>query len=119
MIIKIFFNFPKFCPSCNSELYFFQDNAFIKCTNRYSCLSQKVERIKYFVSKKAMNINGLGEANILFLINNNIIQNFTDIYNIKDKINTRDTYCLASHDGWGEKSVNNLLNQIDESKTSL
>lgn len=97
---------PVYCPVCGSELLV--EEIFIRCQN-LSCRARLKESIAYFASKKALNIDGLGEKIIEQLLQNNIIANILDIYAIEaDK--------LLSLEGWQEKKVHNLLQAIKNTK---
>lgn len=101
---------PKFCPICNSELKRFEDEADIKCLNKH-CRSKVIGYLEYFVSRDAMNIVGLGTKVLEKLVELNFISDVTDIYNLKEY---RDE--LEDLEKMGTKSVDNLLNSIEESK---
>ena len=99
------------CPMCNSELEIFDGEVDQYCVNN-NCKARIIESLAHFSSKKAMNIDGFGERIIITLIEKNIINNIVDIYSIykwKDKI--------TNIEGFGEKSFNNLIKAIEESKS--
>jgi len=109
------FVIPKKCL-CGSRIIKIEDEAVQRCSARKNhCKYQNLERFKHFVSKKAMNIDGLGEKLIEKFISLNLISNKLDIYrleNHKDKI--------IKLEGFGEKSFQNLIESINRSKvTSL
>ncbi len=109
------FDLPKKCL-CGSKIIKIEDEAVQRCSaGRDKCKYQKIENFKHFVSKKAMNIDGLGEKLIKKFINIKLIINKFDIYkleNHKDKI--------IKLEGFGEKSFLNLIDSINKSKiTSL
>lgn len=107
---------PKRCPICggNTEILENTDaNKTVKvlvCTND-NCKGKLLGKLTHFVSKSAMNIDGLSEATIDKLISLNILNKFTDIYDIQ---NHRDI--LYTLDGFGEVSINKLINSIEFSK---
>ena len=106
------FKIPLKCPVCNTNAYFSQDQAVLRCPNS-SCPSQIKGRIQHFCSRNAMNIDGLGEKIINQLVEKDIIISVSDIYFI-----TKDQ--LLTLDGFGVKSAENLLESIKKSKmTSL
>ena len=107
------FIFPLSCPSCGSKLHKQDDDAIIRCSNTNFCNAQIVERIKHFISRDAMNIEGLGEKQIEVFFNKGILQKIPDIYNLY-KIKEQ----LIKEKGYGEKSINNLLQSIENSKDS-
>jgi DNA ligase (NAD+) len=94
--------FPGFCPSCGSIVI-------DKCLNIFNCKAQLKEKIKHFASKKAMNIDGLGDKLIEQLIEQEIIANIADLYNITLEQ-------LLSLERIANKSANNLLQAIANSK---
>lgn len=97
---------PRVCPICESELLI--ESAFIKCQN-LNCKGRKLESIIYFASKKAMNIDGLGEKIIEKLFENGAINNICDIYRL-------DSAKLGGFEGFKDKKINNILNAIKNSK---
>ena len=109
------FNIPKKCL-CGNKIIKIKGEAVQRCSvGKNQCKYQNLETLKHFVSKKAMNIDGLGEKLIEKFVSLNLISNKYDIYeleNHKDKI--------IKLDGFGEKSFLNLIESINKSKiTSL
>ena len=101
---------PESCPSCGHKLIKIEDQVAIKCINP-ACPEIIKRKIEYFVSRDAMNITGLGEK---------IIEKFIELGKIKDIV---DIYSLHEYreeleklEKMGKKSVDNLLNSIEESK---
>ncbi|MCC8376979.1 MAG: NAD-dependent DNA ligase LigA [Rickettsia endosymbiont of Graphium doson] len=109
------FDPPLFCPSCNSKLHYVPENIIIRCDNGLNCPAQNYERIRHFVSKNAMDIEGLGRKQVEFLIDKGLISNPYDIFFFKKK-NEASLTKLENMDGWGKKSVENLFNNIEKSK---
>lgn len=109
------FDPPLFCPSCNSKLRYLQEDIIIRCDNGLNCPAQNYERIRHFVSKNAMDIEGLGRKQVEFLIDKGLISNPYDIFFLKEK-NEASLTKLENMDGWGNKSVANLFNNIEKSK---
>ena len=101
---------PEKCPICDSILEKEKGLVDLKCTNKH-CMGKIQGKIEYFVSRDAMNIIGLGEKIIERFLELGFINNITDIYNLK---NYRQD--IAGLEKMGEKSVENLLNSIEESK---
>ena len=100
--------FPKNCPSCGSPLVKLPEEAVWRCVN-INCPAQVVERIIYFASKDAMDIRGLGEATVRKFYKLGFLKKIPDIYRLPyEKI--------KNLEGWGEKSVENLKNAVEESK---
>lgn len=107
---EIIYKLPKYCPACNFETKKLDGEVAIKCINP-NCKAKDIQSIIYFASKNAMNIDGLGQKVIEKLVENNLIEDFTDIYileNLKHKI--------IELENFGEKKVNNLINAINKSK---
>ena len=110
------FIFPNICPSCGSDtIKEFNKttkkfDAVRRCTNEgFDCEKIAIEKIKHFISKEAMNIDGLGKKVIENFWDLNLIRLPQDIYNLDyDKI--------SNLDGWGDLSVSNLKYSIDQSK---
>lgn len=109
------FDPPLFCPSCNSKLHYVPEDIIIRCDNGLNCPAQNYERIRHFVSKNAMDIEGLGRKQVEFLIDKGLISNPYDIFFLKEK-NEANLTKLENMDGWGKKSVENLFNNIEKSK---
>ena len=99
---------PITCPVCNHETVKLEDEVAIRCINP-SCPAQLVEGMIYFVSREAMNIDGLGEKVIRQLYDAGLIKDVSDIYGL-----TRDD--LLPLERMGEKKVRNLLAAIEASK---
>lgn len=103
---------PKYCPVCRHETEVVTENAseVLMCKNA-NCLGKLLGRLKFFVSKPAMNIEGLSEAILEVLIDKGWVKNFRDIYYLYQ--HGREWENL---DGFGEKSVMNILDAIDRSR---
>lgn len=100
--------FPASCPSCQSTLVKPEAEAIWRCENA-ECPAQSEERIIHFVSKGAMDIDGLGRDIVKRFMREEILNNIEDIYKLDyDKI--------LALEGWKEKSVNNLKEGIEKSK---
>jgi DNA ligase (NAD+) len=100
--------FPKECPSCGSEIVRAEGEAAHRCV-RFNCPAQLSERLKHFVSKRAMNIEGLGEKWTLLFLESGLVKHFSDIYELK--LND-----LLKLERQGEKSAQKLLSAIETSK---
>jgi len=108
--LEIKFKMAEFCPICGSKLIRRNDEAAHFCTND-NCDRKNIEKIIHYCSKDALDIEGLGDKIIENFYNIGVLKNINDIYllsNYKDKI--------IQLDGFGEKSINNILNSIEESK---
>ncbi|WP_026908105.1 NAD-dependent DNA ligase LigA [Paucisalibacillus globulus] len=102
------FHMPTECPACGSELVRLEEEVALRCINP-NCPAQLQEGLIHFVSRNAMNIDGLGEKVINQLFNERLIHTIADIYRLeKDE--------LLKLERMGEKSVDNLLKAIDASK---
>jgi len=98
---------PTSCPVCNSPVE--KENVSYRCTGSMLCGAQLKESLKHFVSKKAMNIDSVGEKIVEQLLEENIITNISDLFDLKYDD-------LIKLDRQGEKSVNNILESIEKSK---
>ncbi|MBQ7141061.1 MAG: NAD-dependent DNA ligase LigA [Bacilli bacterium] len=98
------------CPICNSQLHKKEDQADYFCLNS-NCPARHIESLIHFVSRNAMNIDGLGDRIIEDFYNLGYIRSFTDIYKLDSKKEE-----LMELEGFGEKSVTNLLEAIENSK---
>jgi len=107
---------PKECPSCGSHLHYDPEAVAIRCDNGLNCPAQNYERICHFVSRDAMDIDGLGKKQVEFLIQKGLITNPTDIFYLQEK-NEKSLTKLEKMPGWGQKSVKNLFINIDKAKT--
>jgi len=102
--------FPNLCPECNTTLEKHKSEANYFCPNTLNCRPQAIGRIQHFVSRKAMNIDGLGDETIRLLYDKDLLNDMSDIYNLDyDKI--------SKLDGFAERSVENLKKGIENSKT--
>ena len=101
------YEMPKYCPSCNSPVYR-DDEAAIRCINP-DCPAQLLRNLIHFASRNAMDIEGLGPAVVEQLVNNNLISKQTDIYSLTEEE-------IASLERMGEKSAQNLIKAIENSK---
>ncbi len=107
------FEFPKICPVCGAHAAREGADAITFCTGGLTCPAQAQERLKHFVSKDAFDIQGLGNKNIEEFFALGWIKNPVDIFKLKENHELQ----LLSLDGWGQKSVINLLDAIDKAKT--
>lgn len=100
---------PKRCPVCQSEIENIEGESASRCTGGLFCAAQQKEAIKHFASRKAMDIEGLGDKLADQLIESHLIRNVADIYDLT--LNQ-----LKSLERMGTKSSINLLEQIEKSK---
>jgi len=107
------FKMPTECPECGSPLIRIDDEAIIRCSGGLICPAQQKQSIIHFASRKAMDIEGLGDKSVEQLVNVGLIQGLADIYKLELEQ-------LVSLDRMAEKSSQNLLDAIEKSKlTSL
>ena len=105
------YSIPSKCPVCGSSLKKPEDEVYYYCPNYY-CDAQIKGRIEHFVQRNAMNIEGLGESIIDIFLNKGFLKNYSDIYALVKKKAE-----LLRLDRFGEKSVDNIIAAIEESKT--
>ena len=103
-------NIPEVCPSCNTKLDL--DGPFLRCINGMSCKKQLFGFFEHFVSRKAMNIEGLGYKINKHLINLGYVKEVADLFKLK-KYESE----LKSLEGFGEKSIDNLFDSIEASRS--
>ena len=101
--------FPKYCPSCGGNIIRKEGESASKCTDGYNCPDQIKEGLKHFVSRKAFDIEGLGVKIIDQLLEEKIIRTCADLFSL----NKSELVCL---DRMGEKSSQNLIESIENSK---
>ncbi|MDC9729334.1 MAG: NAD-dependent DNA ligase LigA [Methyloprofundus sp.] len=101
--------FPEVCPVCQSEIERIEDEAIARCTGGLYCAAQRKEAIKYFSSRKAMNIDGLGEKVAEQLVDEGLINTPADLFKLS-------TEQLIPLERMGVKKAENLLAAIESSK---
>jgi len=104
------FQLPTVCPVCGTKLFKPEDEVAYYCPN-YFCPAQVQGRIEHFVQRNAMEIEGLGTAIIELLIRENFVKDIADLYDLY-KYKSE----LIKMEGFGEKSISNILLSIEESK---
>ncbi len=104
------FHMPKTCPVCGAEVIKPEGEAMHRCTNA-ACPAQALERIKHFVSRGAMDIEGVGERMSQSLFEAGLIKDVGDLYSLKEKREQ-----LLNMEKLADKSVANILNSIEKSK---
>ena len=100
--------FPLNCPACGSHAIRDGEDVVRRCTGGLTCPAQTTERLRHFVSRRAMDIEGLGEENIQFLFDAGLIKSPADIFRLHQKRET-----LAGFEGWGERKISKLLEAIE------
>lgn len=103
------YSFPTTCPECGAKLVRVEGEAAWRCPNEAGCPPQIKGKIEHFVSRKAMNIDGLGEETIDLFYQNGLLKNIADIYDLKAED-------IAAQERLGEKSAQNILAGIEASK---
>ena len=121
---SIEFVFPEKCPQCGAHAIREEDEAVRRCTGGLTCPAQAIERLKHFVSRDAMDIEGLGSKIIEDFYNEGIIKSPVDVFTLEER-NSGNEYDLFSQnqglqlekrEGWGRKSVENLFSAIKRRK---
>ena len=107
---EIEFQMPKTCPECGAEVVREDGEAAYRCTG-ISCPAQRLRNIIHFVSRNAMDIDGLGASNIEKLVENELINDAADLYYL-------DLKKAAQLKGFGDKWAENLNNSLDKSKSN-
>lgn len=102
---------PERCPVCDSHVKREEGEAVARCTGGLFCKAQRAEALKHFVSRRAMDIEGLGAKLIEQLVQEDRIENPSDIYLLTNPE-------LAERERMGEKSAENLIEAIEESKST-
>lgn len=106
------YQFPDHCPECGSEAVAEEGEVDVRCTGGLVCPAQRVERLKHFVSRAALDIEGLGEKTIQEFFDLGWLHSPADIFRLKEHRAE-----ILGREGWQEKSVDNLLNAIEAKRT--
>ena len=102
-------SFPSCCPECGTPLVRVEGEAAWRCPNETGCPPQIKGKIEHFVSRKAMDIEGLGEETIDLLYQKGLLHNIADIYSLRQAD-------IAAQERLGDKSAQNILDGIEASK---
>jgi DNA ligase (NAD+) len=102
---------PATCPVCGSPVEREEGGAILRCTGGFQCTAQRKERLRHFASRRALDIEGLGERLVDQLVDAGLLETPADIYSLEA---TR----LAALDRMGEKSAGNLLAAIERSRAT-
>ncbi|WP_445451995.1 NAD-dependent DNA ligase LigA [Flavobacterium sp. 25HG05S-40] len=97
------------CPECNSELIRIEGEANHYCPNFYGCPPQIIGRIQHFISRKAMDIEGLGGETVALLFHNHLVKDYSDLYELTVKQ-------ILPLERMAQKSAENLVNGVQKSK---
>lgn len=108
------FIFPTQCPVCGSPVLRIEGEASTRCTAGLKCPAQTMWALRHFVSKDAMDIEGLGPKNIRFLYDKKLLTEVLDLFILAD----HRAYWITQ-EGWGEKSVDLILNSIERQRHTL
>lgn len=100
---------PQVCPVCGAEVEQLEGESTIRCSAGLFCAAQRKETIRHFASRKAMDIDGLGDRWIEILVEQGLVKTVADLYQLK-------LDALLDLDRMGDKSANNLLASIDRSR---
>ncbi|AND64839.1 DNA ligase (NAD(+)) LigA [Flavobacterium covae] len=102
-------NYITHCPECQTELIRKEGEAQHYCPNYYGCPPQIIGRIQHYISRKAMDIEGLGGETVALLFKNKLVSNYADLYELKKEQ-------IVVLDRMADKSADNLLIGIEKSK---
>ncbi|MCF7806690.1 MAG: NAD-dependent DNA ligase LigA [Simkaniaceae bacterium] len=100
---------PTLCPSCGSPVMQEEGEVAFRCINHQECPAQNLKKLIFFASKEAMDIENLGEKIVEKLAQAHLLQKFSDIYRLKKEV-------LLSIEGFKDKSAQNLIDSIEDSK---
>ena len=103
------YEFPKHCPVCHSPILIEDEGVIARCSGGLICAAQVKQAIKHFVSRKAMDIDGLGDRIVEILVEQKLITNVADLYKLKYEQ-------IVGLEGFAEKSAQNLIDAIERSK---
>jgi len=103
------FKMPTKCPICDSDIEREADEAIIRCSGGLYCSAQQIQAIIHFASRRAMNVDGLGDKLIEQLVEKGLIKNVADLYTLKQNQ-------LAELDRMAEKSAKNIISALNKSK---
>lgn len=107
------FIFPTQCPECGSDAVREEGEVDIRCTGGLICPAQRVERLRHFVSRQALDIEGLGETSIISFFTDKLIESPADIFRLRDRREE-----LIGRERWAATSVDNLIDAIEAKRKS-
>ncbi|WP_074206348.1 NAD-dependent DNA ligase LigA [Parasphingorhabdus marina] len=105
--------FPEKCPECQSEAVAEEGEVDVRCTGGLICPAQRFQRLVHFVSRAALDIDGLGEKSIAEFIEAGLIESPADIFRLHQHREE-----ILARDGWQEKSVDNLLAAVENKRSA-
>lgn len=108
------FEFPTVCPVCGAHVVRDPDEAVQRCSGGLVCPAQAVESLKHFVSRDALNIEGLGAKNMAFFFDRGWIKTPSDVFTLESRVGAD----IRKLDGWGDKSADNLFAAIRKVATA-
>lgn len=103
--------YAQYCPECGTALIRLEGEVQHYCPNEHQCPPQITRRIEHFVSRKAMDIDGLGAETVELLFRNQLIRNVADLYDLRKE------QLLALGKGWGEKSAQLVVDGVAASRS--
>ena len=103
--------FPATCPECGSDAVSEEGEVDIRCTGGLICPAQRVERLRHFASRGAMDIEGLGATSVESFFRDGLLHSPADIFRLKDQ-----REALIGRERWAETSVDNLLAAIEDKR---
>ena len=109
---SVVFKIPVRCPICDSEVVRIEGEAVARCSGGLYCPAQQKEAIKHFASRRALDIDGLGDKLVEQFFEEKLISNISDLFHLKYDD-------LVNLERMGQKSVENLLASIEKSKTTV
>jgi len=101
---------PERCPACQARVFHIENEVAIRCSGGLSCPAQLKERLRHFVSRPCMDIEGMGEKLVAQLVNEGVLKAVSDIYRL-------DYEALETFPGMGARKAENLKTAIDASRT--
>lgn len=101
--------FPTNCPVCGSEVFRSEDEAVARCTGGLYCSAQRKQAIKHFASRKAFDIEGLGDKLVEMLVDQQLINSIADLFHLEHA-------AVSGLERMGDKSAQNLLDALEKSK---
>jgi DNA ligase (NAD+) len=102
------YHFPDHCPECGSEAVAEEGEVDVRCTGGLICPAQRTERLRHFVSRGALDIEGLGEKTIAEFFALGWLESPADVFRLKERRGD-----IIGREGWKDKSVDNLLSAIE------
>lgn len=101
--------FPATCPVCDSETERAEGEAVVRCSGGLVCAAQRKEGIKHFASRKALDVDGLGDKLVEILVDKGLVNSLTDLFHL-------DVEAVAALERMGPKSAQNLLDALQKAK---